>query len=349
MSRRRGFTLIELLVVIAIIAVLIALLFPAVQAAREAARRAQCTNNLKQLGLAAHNYISINEALPAQNMPGPSGPGDWGFNWYSALLPQIEQQPMFNSINFSVGPWDLGNTTSAYSQLATWMCPSESQTQRIYLGYSVANYVGNYGGPGAISPYSGTIIPTVDLEVNNNAKLGPIKLAGITDGTSNTSLFSERLIGLPGSQTVGLSPSSVNGKRGIFTSTGPGAAANSGQASAMAFINGCKSLTATSTDPNGNIIGEYAFIGYPMHLCFTSFNHYLGPNTVTCEQPSGTEASWLGIGPLSSAPATSNHSGGVNVAMTDGSVRFIKDSVNLQAWWALGSRNGGEVISADSY
>jgi len=343
MSHRRGFTLIELLVVIAIIAVLIALLLPAVQAAREAARRAQCTNNLKQLGLATHNYLSINEAFPAQNMPGPSGPGDWGFNWYSALLPQLEQQAMFNAINFSRGPWDLDNTTSAYTQLATWMCPSESQNQRLYLGYSVANY----GGPGAIAPYSGPIIPTVDLEINSNAKLGPIKIAGLTDGTSNTALFSERLIGLPGSQSIGLTPNSVNGKRGIFTSAGPGAPANSGQAAALAFVNGCKSVASLSAEANGNVIGEFAFVGYPLHLCFTSYNHYLGPNSVTCKQP--TEPSWMGVGPLSSAPATSNHSGGVNVTMADGSVKFVKDTVNVQAWWALGTRNGGEVISADAY
>ncbi len=276
MSRRRGFTLIELLVVIAIIAVLIALLLPAVQAAREAASTRPVHQQPQATGPCVHNYISINEALPAQNMPGPAGPDDWGFNWYSALLPQLEQQAMFNAINFSRGAWDVGNTTSAYTQLSTWMCPSESQTQRLYLGYSVANYVGNYGGPGAIAPYSGTIIPTVDLEVNYKSPLGPVKLAAITDGTSNTSLFSERLIGLPGTQSVGLTSSTTNSKRGMFTSTGPGAPANSGAAAALAFIGGCKSLTVTSTDSNGNVIGEYAFVGYPSHLCFTSFTHYLG-------------------------------------------------------------------------
>src|SRR5437763_4003540 len=126
-----GFTLIELLVVIAIIAVLIALLLPAVQAAREAARRAQCTNNLKQLGLGVHNYLSANQVMPIQCLPPPgsSGINDWGINWYSTILPQVEQQAMFNAVNFSLGPWDSTNTTVAYTQLSTWMCPSESITQ----------------------------------------------------------------------------------------------------------------------------------------------------------------------------------------------------------------------------
>ncbi len=238
MSRRRGFTLIELLVVIAIIAVLIALLLPAVQAAREAARRAQCTNNLKQLGPCVHNYVSINEALPAQNMPGPAGPDDWGFNWYSALLPQLEQQAMFNAISFSRGAWDVDNTTSAYTQLSTWMCPPESQTQRLYLGYSVANYVGNYGGPGAIAPYSGTIIPTVDLAVNYKSPLGPIKLAAITDGTSKHVAF-QRTTDRVAGNTVGRPDLRHDQQQtGDVHLNRTGGSGELGAAAALAFIGG---------------------------------------------------------------------------------------------------------------
>ncbi len=231
MSRRRGFTLIELLVVIAIIAVLIALLLPAVQAAREAARRAQCVNNLKQLGLAAHNYISVNEALPAQTMPdGVDGLDNWGYNWYSSLLPQLEQQPLFSAINYNLSPWNGANSTVYNTQLALWVCPSESQTQRITSMY-IANYVGNYGGPGAIQAYSGVIIPTVDLEINYKSPLGPIKLASITDGTSNTGLFSERLMGLPLGTLV--KPGGADAKRAIFTgATSTPVALSSGMANA---------------------------------------------------------------------------------------------------------------------
>src|SRR5262245_44610308 len=105
MRRRSGFTLIELLVVIAIIAVLIALLLPAVQSAREAARRAQCTNNLKQLGLAAHNYVQQNNVLPLQTMYPASADVSWGwsYGWPLALLPNIEQTPAFNALNFATG------------------------------------------------------------------------------------------------------------------------------------------------------------------------------------------------------------------------------------------------------
>jgi prepilin-type N-terminal cleavage/methylation domain-containing protein/prepilin-type processing-associated H-X9-DG protein len=348
MRRPRGFTLIELLVVIAIIAVLIALLLPAVQAAREAARRAQCVNNLKQLGLAVHNYISAVEAFPAQCMPDSvDGTANWSYNWYSALLPQLEQPQLFNAINFNISVWSPANSTAYTTQLSVWVCPSESQTQRISTMY-IANYVGNYGGPGAIQAYSGVIIPTVDLEINPNTGLGPIKLQSVTDGTSNTGLFSERLMGLPLGQTV---PSgSPNAKRAIFTGTTstPIAISNpNGQSLANSFVQGCKSAATSSYDPNGQTLGEYSFTGYPLHLGLSSFTTYVAPNAPTCENPA--EPSWITVPPLSAASVTSNHSGGVNVGMCDGSVRFIKDTVNLQAWWAIGSRALGEVISADSY
>src|SRR5689334_11694579 len=133
---RRGFTLIELLVVIAIIAVLIALLLPAVQAAREAARRAQCVNNLKQLGLAVHNYHATHNCFPMQTMF-PSAnqySGGWSVGWPTQILPQMEQQALFNAFNFAFVLWDqpccntaLINTTVAYAQVAGLLCPSEDQ------------------------------------------------------------------------------------------------------------------------------------------------------------------------------------------------------------------------------
>src|SRR5262249_7036433 len=158
----------ELLVVIAIIAVLIALLLPAVQAAREAARRAQCVNNLKQLGLAAQNYISSNNVLPPQSSwptmaaqyTGNTVRLSWVFNWYVALYPQLEQQPVYNSVNFFLCPMDGGvgqysNVTAAIAKVSALLCPSESASTQLYptpnVGamaggyYAVSNYVGNYG------------------------------------------------------------------------------------------------------------------------------------------------------------------------------------------------------------
>lgn len=354
MSRRRGFTLIELLVVIAIIAVLIALLLPAVQAAREAARRAQCVNNLKQLGLAVHNYISANDAFPSQcqyyNGLGASG---WSFAWPIAVLPQMEQQSIFNSVNFNIDPWNGAQTTAQYSQLTTFLCPSESQTQRITGAMAVGNYVGNFGGPGIISPYSGTIDPLYDrINVTGNSNLPVVKLSSITDGTSNTGLFSERLIGLPFNPDNGNGPQvpvgSNDSKRAVYqgaTSVSYAQGSPTAGQSVLQFVQGCQSATFQ----NSNHVGAYWLVAYEAHVGLTSYNHVTAPNSYTCMNPAGTQG-WLTYGdPLGSSPATSNHSGGVNVGMADGSVKFIKNAINLQTWWALGSRASGEVISSDAY
>ena len=165
-----GFTLIELLVVIAIIAVLIALLLPAVQAAREAARRAQCTNNLKQLGLAVHNYHQAFQVIPLQTMYPAAADISWGwsYGWSLGLLPHLEQNPMYNAFNFSTGLFgnsatanfaSLGNTTVAYLQIGTLICPSDGNRRAPAAPYGTTNYVGNMGGPGVVAAMTGTIVP----------------------------------------------------------------------------------------------------------------------------------------------------------------------------------------------
>jgi len=350
--RRRGFTLIELLVVIAIIAVLIALLLPAVQAAREAARRAQCVNNLKQLGLAVHNYVSTNSVLPAQCMYPASMKlsQGWSFEWYLSVLPHLEQQTVFNAINFSIAVYAAEQTTAGYNQLGTLLCPSESQKIRPATTWGTSNYAGNYGGPGMIKLYSGTIVPLAsDTAVGGGA--GPVGLEGVLDGTSNTAMFSERLFGLNGNPTVKIG--SIDQKRAIFQSTYKTANATSGAAGALAFVAGCTAIpggtvSGTSGDPWSNRIGNQWFYGYPLHVGTGSYQHVTPPNSVPCNNPA--DVSWLSyVGPLGAASANSNHAGGVNVGFTDGSVKFIRDSIALQTWWALGTRGGGEVISADAY
>ena len=237
---RRAFTLIELLVVIAIIAVLIALLLPAVQAAREAARRAQCVNNLKQLGLAAQNYASSNNVFPPQTswptLSANTNPTNttgfaWGFTWYYALFPQMEQTQIFNSVNFNVAPMDLSQVTAASAKVSSLLCPSESANLQLFnvntgvntYFYAVTNYVGNYGGPAAYTPYTGTIVPGFDVEsgMNVNAtKLPVIGLQSVTDGTSNTGLFSERLLSANAYGTTStVFSQGVSGLRAIFTGT----------------------------------------------------------------------------------------------------------------------------------
>jgi len=206
--RRAGFTLIELLVVIAIIAVLIALLLPAVQAAREAARRSSCVNNLKQLGLAVHNYSDQNGCFPLKDMyPHVADVScGWSLSWPLAILPGLEQGPLFNAFNFSFstggadydvdcttgGGW--ANSTVGRAQVATLLCPSESLAQHPDQGWGTMNYYGNLGGPGVLATHTGTIIPNgagvVPTIGASYRPGGPVTFASITDGTSNTALFS---------------------------------------------------------------------------------------------------------------------------------------------------------------
>ena len=235
--RRRGFTLIELLVVIAIIAVLIALLLPAVQAAREAARRAQCINNLKQLGLAVHNYHSTNNVLPlgdfywsgSSEQPAmarvPGNGGDrYSWGWTIPILPYVEQSPVYNAWNIVCGFRDPGgggptiNTTVMYNQLGIMLCPSESAGGRPQPPYAALNYVGNVGGPGAIRSFSGTMISAYWGNTTQAPTTNCIGFQAIQDGLSNTALFSERLMGVTGDPVVSLNDKN-NAKRALFQIT----------------------------------------------------------------------------------------------------------------------------------
>ncbi|GAC1468692.1 MAG: DUF1559 domain-containing protein [Isosphaeraceae bacterium] len=362
---RQGFTLIELLVVIAIIAVLIALLLPAVQAAREAARRAQCINNLKQLGLAAHNYLSSNNVLPMQTTypAGADQSWGWSYGWPLALAPTLEQGSLFNSFNFSLGMFgnasgytiQHGNDTLISIQLATLICPSDGGSQRPQAPWGMTNYVGNMGGPGQIGMFTGSIVSNAVWGGSpGEGNCGPVGLERITDGTSNTALFSERLVGIAGVDPKTVNRGSKDFKRFVFDgpSTSPASGPNSGPAGALAFAQACKNLPAT-TQPHATFnSGCYWLAGYPLHVVVNGYLHAGTPNGPSCNNPTGSFASlsWIYfVNPQGSAPPTSNHSGGVNIGFADGSVKFIKDTVNQQSWWALGSRNGGEVISSDAY
>jgi prepilin-type N-terminal cleavage/methylation domain-containing protein/prepilin-type processing-associated H-X9-DG protein len=352
--RRRGFTLIELLVVIAIIAVLIALLLPAVQSAREAARRAQCVNNLKQIGLALHNYHQTANALPW-------GDGPWWIEWsaHSLLLPYIEQGPIYNSINFynsrdaanntSFVINSPNNTTAAYAKLAAFLCPSDLDRLTDPNGHN--NYMANCGSA-PNSAYNGAGSPSGNGA--NGPAAGPfifswvaqgggtfVSFASVTDGLSNTAAFSERVKAI-GSNFTGTSApfDSTIPTASIAT---PAAVPTAQEGTPQAFYNICKVTPPTPTGQNqdranfsdDNISGAMWMSGQP---ALTRYVHIMPPNTWTCR--SGLQIAHV---------ASSRHPGIVNVLMCDGSVKAIKSTVNVNTWWALGTRAGGEVISADAY
>jgi prepilin-type N-terminal cleavage/methylation domain-containing protein/prepilin-type processing-associated H-X9-DG protein len=374
--RRRAFTLIELLVVIAIIAVLIALLLPAVQSAREAARRLQCTNNVKQLGLAVHNYISQQNAFPPLyaniNLVGTATPNSSTFtiplNWAVSLLPFIEQTPLSNSTNFSYGISDLPNyVTITLTKISALNCPSESLSVGPWVSTNMANYRANCQGPPTIASWSGPITimqgnaaagPSTGL-ANNLANQGTIGIQGVTDGTTNTAMFSERLIGTAGNgNSTGMStigPGNSNlALRGFF---GPLSIpilpmldqGGKGIATAAAFVQACYATPGSQTmySESGYWCGAAWDGGASWLLDFNAYDHWGTPNKLSCVSADSVGG---GLGFYTDMiSATSNHPGGVNVGLCDGSVRFVKDSIALQVWWALGTRNGGEIIGSDQY
>jgi prepilin-type N-terminal cleavage/methylation domain-containing protein/prepilin-type processing-associated H-X9-DG protein len=354
MRVRRGFTLIELLVVIAIIAVLIALLLPAVQAAREAARRAQCVNNLKQLGLACHNYLSSNQVFPFQSIPNrAANQGAWSVSWGDSILGQMEQMQLYNALNFN---WEMTagcNTTVGYSIVATFLCPSENVKARPASPWAPLNYAANIGGPGAISQWSGVIIPSTNPWYNNSNNQGGVGTESITDGTSNTAMWSEHLIGIndsgsgQGNLVLRSDPRAVRAMFMVGISMNHDDGAN-GPANALSFARQCASIPGTTQSLGTRNIGCHWNLGLAYALPNNAYSHVNAPNNPRCTYSNSEDnATWCGT--MCSVAPTSNHPGGVNVCFADGSVKFIKNSISLPTWWAIGTRNLGETVSADAY
>ncbi len=326
MQKRTAFTLIELLVVIAIIAILIGLLLPAVQKVREAAARMSCSNNLKQLALAAHNYASAGDGvLPA----GHAQPGTDGrfSNVFIELLPYIEQQNVSNRWNFTILTGNYGPVGSpASAAIKTFVCPSSGLADNPIIFGSTAYGASTYGAN------AGTISFPSSRATNDGVFLHrtPVSLLHITDGTSNTLFFGEKLIGdgnLDSYQKAPLDPAVPSPP---FVAIG--------------------SLAVWS-----GTFGENAGAG--MLLCtYQSINYvhsqpYIPPPPPLPPLPPvpPPKVPWTTLGPLvwdRWSAYGSRHNGGMNVALADGSVRFVAATIQTAIYRGLGTRSGGEVVGS---
>jgi prepilin-type N-terminal cleavage/methylation domain-containing protein/prepilin-type processing-associated H-X9-DG protein len=324
-----GFSLIEVLVAIAIIGVLIALLLPAVQAAREAARRMQCANNLGQLGLALANYQTAIGCYPF-GVGGGGPPGNAALLRWSAqsqLLLYLEQVQLFNAINFSLVPWlnqpsfgsDPINQTALTTKVSSFLCPSDVDQINDPLNTAHNNYRAN----------AGTVPCNLQQDcpdpTGRNTGIfwfqSAVRPSGVTDGLSNTAAFSERCLGSPQSPDALADYYFADFTVATCSTAGP-------------------LVSPRLTDPSEWSGTRWA----DGNSLYTRYQHILTPGLPSCllGGPQDFDSPTL-------VTATSRHPAGVNLALADGSVRFVKSSINSQVWTALGTVAGGEPVSADSY
>lgn len=345
-TTRPAFTLIELLVVIAIIGMLVALLLPAVQSAREAARRGQCAANLRQIGLAMHNYHAVHNSFPmgASSQPFNAAYQFTNFDCWSGfalMLPQLEQRAVHDAANFSFAPGQTDqygyfcNSTAFNTLIGTFLCPSDGNAnlQNDYIN----NYVFSYG---TTTYNTGSPSGSTGLFAYYQRTYGP---ADASDGTSNTVACSEFLTNDPRRRAASGPVASLNQVKGnvggggmyLDAAQNPNLAAdldrcsrsgNTGDRDGPGFRWGFGAtgvtLFNTVVPPNGG--GKYAWETCRLDCCVQS-----------------THSQYV--------TAFSNHPSGVNVLLADGGVRFVKSSVSVRTWWALGTRAGGEMISSGEF
>ncbi len=337
-SVRSGFTLIELLVVIAIIAVLIALLLPAVQAAREAARRSQCVNNLKQIGLGLHNYESSNGSFPigvetfeaGVTFPNCGSTRRHGF--FALILGQIEQQNVYNSINFmfaagtNSGPVPgVIQSTALLTRISSYICPSDfpqspytsSDSQPNQNPWGQASYAGSMGTMNSFQFYTPSCGPaSPDGAFANNTSY---RIADITDGTSNTIFAGENSKFKNDPQLDHAFNTWTQG--GNYVSRALPSAAR------------LQVLLLTAPKINGSLQATM-----PARVNGTDFRDTI---LTTTGNPAFIALGQYGF--------RSQHPGGANFLFGDGSVKFLKEAINLTVYLSLGTRGNGDIVSADQF
>ncbi len=310
-QRNRGLSLVETLVVIAIIGLLIAIILPAVQAARESARRMRCANNLKQIGIALQNYTGMHRALP-------KGSNNYGYSLHVMLLPELEQSVIYNSINFSVNAPIINlslppNSTAAVIAIPVFLCPSDEIS--VFRQFGLTSYAGNGGCEGLLPGAEGVF----------SESLAPVGYESILDGTSQTAAVAEWVSGT--GQT--LNPPEDNATYSLsFGSAVP---------NFDTFSGACASIQPSTS----KIVAAKRCRWICGGFGDTLLNFAMLPREHNC----------LNQGNMNSGlfPANSRHPSGVNVLFVDGHVTFMRDSVNLAAWRALGTRAGAEVIQDPVY
>jgi prepilin-type processing-associated H-X9-DG protein len=324
--------------VIAIIGVLLALLLPAVQGAREAARWAQCANNLKQIGVALHNYVSATSRFaPGRINSHLTGQGNcWGA--YAQILPYLEQQPVFDAFNFHLSPdLDPANLTGAGMFVSAFLCPSDSAIAQAQVSYAMHNYLLNVGTNHTVVQRPEPPLTGVPNGIfSENLAVAP---ADVTDGLSGTVAISETYRSIPGLPIA----DRLNG----FVITGN----NSTNGPPITDDASYESQCLVAVPPGFQVTrGSKWHYGAPGH---SMYNHRRAPNDKRPDCRGGLPHSsrsdplwnWLSL----NITSRSRHPGGVNSLFADGHVVFVKDSIGLSVWQALGSRNGSEAISADAF